>query len=121
MRFRRAPYVLAALGLSAMACAADRVSTPTLAAVPAPSLPDARLLARSDALVSFCTKADPGAATKYKEQGKRIVQGKNAAAVTRVRNGDEYRKAHGLISEFLDKVDERNAKRACSAYMPKEK
>jgi hypothetical protein len=120
MRFRRARHVLVALGLSALACADDRLSTPTQAAVPAPSLPDARLLARSDALISFCAKADPAAAAKYQQQGKRIVQGKNAAAVTRVRNGDEYRKAHGSITEFLDKVDERNAKRACSAYLPKE-
>lgn len=121
MHDRRARYVLAALGLSALACADERVSTPTQAPVLAPSLPDARLLARSDALVSFCTKADPSAAAKYQEQAKRIVQSKNAAAVTRVRNSNEYRKAHGSIAEFLDKVDERNAKRACSAYLPKEK
>ena len=121
MQVRRAWYVLAALALPVLAEADDRVSAPAPVVAPTPALPDARALAKSDALAGYCAKVDPAIAAKYQEQTKRWVHSTSVAAVTHVRNSDEYRKAHGAIAVFLDKVDERNAKRTCSAYLPKGK
>jgi len=112
MRVRCGWVLLAALALPLLASAEDQANT---------RMPDARLLAKSDALVSFCTKVDPPAAAKYQEQIKQMVHNTSTAAVTQVRSSEEYRTAHTSIAGFLDKVDERNAKRACKAYLPKSK
>jgi hypothetical protein len=112
MRVRCGWVLLAAMALPLLASAEDQPNT---------QVPDVRLLAKSDALVSFCTKVDPPAAAKYQEQIKQMVQNTSKAAVTQVRNSDEYQKAHKSITEFLDKVDERNAKRTCKTYLPKSK
>ena len=115
------PIVSSADGPTANNAPVQPAAAPQPQTAPTQPLLNARLLARSDALVSYCAKADPSTRAKYQDHVKRLVKGANAAEVTRVRSGEEYRKARGPITEFLGKIDERNSKRACTAYLPRDR
>jgi len=78
------------------------------------SAPDPQALGTIEALVGYCSKAAPAQAGKYQEQIKQLLKGQSEKQVAGIRASEEYRKAYDTMAEFVAKVDERNAKLACS-------
>jgi hypothetical protein len=86
-----------------------------------PAAPDAKALGISEAVLSYCARVVPSVAAKYQERVKRVAQGASAATLAKVRNSDEYRKAHASVDDFVGKVDEHNAKVVCSESVAQSK
>ena len=76
--------------------------------------PDARALGTTEAILNYCTQADPADADKYRAQQKLLTAGASPEELDKLRNSDEYRQAYDSMTGFTDKVDKRNAKRVCS-------
>jgi hypothetical protein len=76
--------------------------------------PDARTLALADALLGYCSKADPSDAAKVRAQVKLAERGASAQALAKVRQSDQYREVYDSEMDFIGKVEERNAKRVCT-------
>ena len=92
--------------------------------VPAPAradtpAPDARVLALLDALLGYCSKADPSDAAKVEAQLKSAVAGASKETLAKVRSTDAYRKVYDSEVDFIGKVEERNARRICSESIVK--
>jgi hypothetical protein len=75
---------------------------------------NARSLGITEAVVEYCSKADPSAEAKYQARVKRLVQGASKEALAKLRRSTEYRQAHDSEAEFIGKVDQHNVSRACS-------
>jgi hypothetical protein len=101
MKQHRILVLASALGLAQFALAEE----------PAP---DARALATTEAILSYCAKVDPAGASKYQERVKLVAQGASEKALDEVRKSDEYQQARASVEDFLAKVDEHNAKRVCA-------
>jgi len=86
---------------------------PTLALAEAEA-PDAHALGLTEAILNYCSNADPSSAGKYQEQAKRLAHGANDETLAKVRNSDDYRKAYDSVDDFVSKVDQRNAQRVCA-------
>ena len=76
--------------------------------------PDARALGTTEAILNYCSKADPADADKYRAQDKLLIGTASQEELDKVRNSDEYRQAYDSVADFAAKVDEHNAKRVCS-------
>src|SRR4029077_11480410 len=76
--------------------------------------PDPKALGLTEALLDYCAKAYPESAVKFQYEITRLTQGASAQTLARVRNSEPYRRAHDAESDFVSKVDPRNAKRTCS-------
>jgi hypothetical protein len=85
------------------------------------SAPDPGALGTIEALVGYCSKAAPTEAAKYQEQVKQLLKGQSEREIAGIRGSEEYRKAYATMAEFVDKVDQRNAKVACSSPVAKTK
>lgn len=83
-------------------------------AAPGPDSLNPRLLGTTEALLAYCTKADPKGAAKVRARLKDLVKGASSETLTQARKGDEYRKARNAMEDFVAKVDPHNASRACS-------
>jgi hypothetical protein len=79
--------------------------------------PDPRALGTAEAIVSYCAKIDPSAAAKYQQHVKLIVKNASEEVLARVRQSSEYQQARDTVDESVGKLDERDAKRACSASL----
>jgi len=79
--------------------------------------PDPRALGTAEAIVSYCAKIDPAAAAKYQQHVKLVVKNASEEVLAKVRQSSEYQQAHDTVGESLGKLDERDAKRACSASL----
>jgi hypothetical protein len=75
--------------------------------------PDARALGIAEAVLDYCAKVDPSSAARVRERIKRLTAGASHEALARVRNSDDYHRAHDSEGNFLGKVDAKNAKRVC--------
>ena len=107
---RRARWVFAAAGSLAL-CAAHAQSPQE---GNRPLEPDAAMLGKTEAILDYCTKADPGSVAKRQAQLKHLVQGASKETLARVRGSGAYKKAHDMTADFAGKVDEHNVKRLCS-------
>ena len=76
--------------------------------------PNARSLGHADAILDYCTKADPSSVPNLQERIKQFSQGVSDADLAKMRNTDEYRKANGAEHDFLDKTQARYAKSVCA-------
>ena len=76
--------------------------------------PDAKTLGITEAVVSYCAKVDPKAASHYQERIKKVAQGAGEERLAKLRLTDEYQKAHASVDDFVDKIDERNSKKFCA-------
>ena len=76
--------------------------------------PNARSLGHADAILDYCTKADPSSVAKLQERINQYSQGVSDADLAKMRNTDEYRKANGAEHDFLDKTQARYAKSVCA-------
>ena len=80
----------------------------------APAPPDAHALGITERLLKYCNGVDPSGAEKLREKIKRLAAHASEQTLARIRRSDEYRKAYVSMDEFVAKIDEHNAKRACS-------
>lgn len=113
-----APAVLALLVLSGAGSPAlaldNSASHPAAAPATGPAAAvSERELGLADALLEYCTKADPSTADGVKVRVSRVTHGASAAELARVRAGSGYIAARRAESDFLSKVDPRNSARAC--------
>jgi len=79
--------------------------------------PDPRALGTAEAIVSYCAKIDPSAAAKYQQHVKLIAKNASEEVLAKVRQSSEYQQARDTVDESVGKLDEREAKRACSASL----
>jgi hypothetical protein len=73
-----------------------------------------RMLGMTEALLDYCAKNDPSGGAKVRARLKRLVQGADKKALTGARNSAEYRSARKSETDFISKVEPRNARRLCS-------
>jgi hypothetical protein len=85
------------------------------------SAPDPGALGTIEALVGFCSKTAPAEAEKYQTQVKQLLKGQSEREIAGIRGSEEYRKAFDTMAAFVDKVDPRNAKVACSSSVAQSK
>ena len=97
--------------IALLACAWIAAPASVLADAPAP---DARQLAVTESLLTYCSKVDPPSAGAYRARIKQLVQGTSEETLVNVRNSDEYRQARTSVEDFVGNVNERNAKRMCT-------
>lgn len=83
--------------------------------------PDARALGTTEAILNYCTKADPADADKYQARDKLLIGKASQEDLDELRNSDEYRQAYDSVADFVAKVDEHNAKRVCSESVDQRK
>ena len=76
--------------------------------------PDPKALGVTEALLDYCAKAYPESAVKFQYEITRLTHGASAETLAAVRSSEPYRRAHDAESDFVSKVDPRNAKRTCS-------
>jgi hypothetical protein len=99
-----------------------------LAAIVAPGLalsdepaPQPQALATVDTILEHCAKLDPAAADRYREQAKLLVQGASEETLDKVRKSDEYQQSRDSTLESLAKVDDQEAKKACTQSLAQNK
>jgi hypothetical protein len=80
--------------------------------------PDPKVLGTTEAILSYCGKLDPSLAAKYLEQIQQITRGASDEAVAEVRKSEEYRHAREAVDEALEKVDGKDALKACAQLSP---
>jgi hypothetical protein len=97
-------------------CACGFLAAPALSFAEDPP-PDARALGAAEAIVSYCAKIDPSAAAKYQQHVKLIAKNASEEVLAKVRQSSEYQQARDTVDESVGKLDEREAKRACSASL----
>ena len=95
-----------AIACGALAC--------TLAYAASADAPDARRLAITDALLTYCSKADPSTTAKYQSELKRLEQGASPTVLAAVRRSTEYKERRDSMEQFMARIDEHNAKKMCS-------
>ncbi len=78
------------------------------------AVPDARALGVAEAMLGYCTKADPAAAAKQREWIKQLVGDASRKTLVEVRQSAEYRKAYDSETGFIAKVESHNIRRLCS-------
>lgn len=108
------------MGMFRMVCLLIAIVAPGLT-LAEEAAPDAKALGMTEAILSYCANADPSAAVKYQERVKLLVQGASEETLAEVRKSDEYRQAHDSVADLVGKVDEHNAKRACSESLAENK
>jgi hypothetical protein len=76
--------------------------------------PNAQSLGHADAMLDYCTKADPTSVPKLQERIKQFSQGVSDSELAKMRSTDEYRQANGAEHDFLDKAQPRYARSVCA-------
>jgi len=97
-------------------CACGCLAAPALSFAEDPA-PDPRALGTAEAIVSYCAKIDPSAAVRYQQHVKLLVKNASEEVLAKVRQSSEYQQARDTVNESVGKLDERDAKRACSASL----
>jgi hypothetical protein len=88
-----------------------------LAHAESPAL-NAQTLGFTESVLNYCGAIEPALALKLREKVRQLVERATEQQIAEARNSDEYRKAYDSVSEFVAKVDERDAKRICSESVP---
>jgi hypothetical protein len=91
------------------------------AAVANEPAPDARALGITEAIVSYCSKVDPASAAHYKERIRLVADNASEEKLARLRQSEEYQRAHASVDEFVAKVDEHNSRKVCAESLPRNK
>jgi hypothetical protein len=76
--------------------------------------PNARSLGHADAILDYCTKADPSSVAKLQERIKQFSQGVSDLDLAKMRDTAEYRQANGAEHDFLAKTQPRYARSVCA-------
>jgi hypothetical protein len=97
-------------------CACGCLAAPALSLAEDPA-PDPRALGTAEAIVSYCAKIDPSAAAKYQQHVKLLVKNATEEVLAKVRQSSEYQQARDAVNDSVGKLDERDAKRTCSASL----
>jgi hypothetical protein len=76
--------------------------------------PDPKVLGTTEAILTYCGKFNPSSAEKYQEQIQQLTRGASDEAIAELRKSEEYRHAREAMDEALEKVDENDARKACT-------
>jgi hypothetical protein len=76
--------------------------------------PNARSLGHADALLDYCTKAEPSSVAKLQARIKQYSQGASDAELAKMRETDEYRQANGAERDLLARIQPRKARSTCA-------
>ena len=74
-------------------------------------------LATVQAAVDFCAQIKPADAAKYQEQAGLLVSGLSKEELSKIRTADDYKSAYAAANEALDRVEPRDAAKACDGYL----
>jgi hypothetical protein len=74
---------------------------------------DGRTLGVAEGILPYCERLDPVTAARLRANIKRLVKGLPSASIARIRSGDDYHGGYQNIADFIAKVDDHNAHRAC--------
>jgi hypothetical protein len=96
-------------------CLSAALFIPQLAGAKLP-LPD-HSFGRLEAILDFCAKVNPQAATKFQDRKKTISDGATEKEVADARKAEEYKDGYKEISNQLAKTPRSQAVEACSAYL----
>ncbi len=98
------------------AAPADGAATANPGGPPAPSADavNARRLGITESMVKYCARLDAPDAERLRKKARHLVQGQSDRAVARIRRSQAYRSGYEAMSAFAAKVDDHNARRACS-------
>jgi hypothetical protein len=94
-------------------CLAAVITLPQLAPA-APSVPP-NALGHVEGIVNFCVRVDPKSADKYKEIGKRVVDGMSQKELAEARSSTEYKESYEAITGELTKLPAEKAVEGCRA------
>jgi hypothetical protein len=75
---------------------------------------DARALGMAESMVTYCARLDVATAARYQQKAKLLVQGASEEAIAKARKSEAYRAAYDSVTDFTSKIDNRNAKLACT-------
>ena len=81
--------------------------------------PDARALGLTEAYRLYCFKFDPAAASQLQARVDRMIEGDSADVLAGVRAAAAYRTAFDSVTDFVAKVDARNAAKPCAEALAK--
>jgi hypothetical protein len=91
------------------------------AAVADEPTPDARALGITEAIVGYCSKVDPSSAAVYRERIRMVAENASEEQLAKLRQSDEYQRAHASVDEFVAKVDEHNSRKVCAESLRRNK
>jgi hypothetical protein len=107
-----------ALACAGIAAAPLAVAAPPKAAAAAPQAKvlqvNAQELGVVDRALEFCGPVDADSAKKLKDKVAELTKGASADAVAQARGSDVYKQAYSSMGSFIDQIDPRNAKVACT-------
>lgn len=95
------------------ACLLAAIIAPGLALSDEPA-PQATSLAAMEAILDHCARVNPSAADQYREQRKALARGASEETLEKIRQSEEYQRTRDSTLESLAKVDDENAKKACT-------
>jgi hypothetical protein len=105
-----------AIRIAACSC----LALPALAWADDPVL-DSRALGIAESMVTYCARIDAATAARYQQKAKLLVKGASEEALAKVRKSDAYRAAYDSVTDFTSKIDNRNAKLACTGSADRHK
>jgi hypothetical protein len=104
--------------MSRVVCLGMAFGFATLAVAEKP--PDSKQgLGQVEAILDYCAKVNPQAATKYKEHKKLLVGDTPDKDVAEIRKSDEYKQAYESVSGELSQASKDEAVKACTEFLPK--
>jgi hypothetical protein len=77
------------------------------------STPDAHRLGLNESMLKYCSSLDPDDAAKLRQRIGDLWHGASGRQMDRVRHSDAYKTAYQSVTDFVAKVDDRNARLAC--------
>ena len=120
MSFRHTVLLCAAALISQFALAATppaahgppSMSRPTTNQVPTPVVQQVGLV---EAVVDFCSKADPADKKLFERKGKQMLPKLSEDSLEKIRRRAEYRTAYQFLQSVLQSLSKADAKRNCLA------
>lgn len=74
----------------------------------------AHTLGVAEGMLPYCERLDPVTAARLRGRIKQRVAGQSQQTIAKIRSADEYRSAYQSVTDFVAKVDDHNAHRACA-------
>ena len=110
MQSPRALLVSATLAFSLLALAPGRSAATQPGLI---SQDGGGLLGQVDAIVIFCSAADPNLSSKFWEFRNKMTAGMTTGALTKLRNAPDYRQVFQAITSMLNSIPRAQRSQAC--------
>jgi hypothetical protein len=76
-----------------------------------------KMLGFVEATLTFCGKADPGSAEKYKAREKAFVGDATDEELAKARSSSEYKDSYDSTASDLEKAPKEQTVKACTAFL----